>query len=257
MRDPVVIIGIGEMGGVFARGLLRSGHPLYPVTRDMDLGQAAREIPEPTLVLITVAEADLPPVMQRLPVPWRQRVGLVQNELLPADWLRARLDSPTVISVWFEKKPGQEAKVILPSPVYGPHSGLLLHALDAIGIPCELLTDSDELLFQLVRKNLYILTSNIAGLRVGGTVGELWSQHEALARAVAEDVLGIQAALTDRNDLPAEQLIDAMVEAFDGDPSHKCMGRSAPARLERALAIADEYGLTVPTLREIASEERR
>lgn len=252
MRDPVVIIGIGEMGGVFARGLLRNGHPLYPVTRDMEPDQAAREIPEPVLVLVAVAEAELTGVLEQLPVAWRQRIGLLQNELLPGDWQRAGLESPTVISVWFEKKPGQEPKVILPSPVYGPHAGLLRHALECIGIPCEPLTDPDELLFQLVRKNLYILTTNIAGLRVGGTVGELWSGHEGLARAVADDVLSIQAALTGRDDLPTERLIDAMVEAFDGDPTHKCMGRSAPARLERALAIAGEFGLEVPTLRDIA-----
>ena len=46
MNKPVVIIGIGEMGGVFARGFLKSGHPVYPVNRSMDNEQAAEEIPE-------------------------------------------------------------------------------------------------------------------------------------------------------------------------------------------------------------------
>jgi len=35
----------------------------------------------------------------------------------------------------------------------------------------------NELLYELVRKNLYILTINIAGLKTGGTVGELWGKH--------------------------------------------------------------------------------
>jgi hypothetical protein len=43
------------------------------------------------------------------------------------------------------------------------------------------------------------------------------------------------------------------VEAFEGDPQHKCMGRSAPARLQRALELADAAGIAAPTLRRIAA----
>ena len=43
-------------------------------------------------------------------------------------------------------------------------------------------------------------------------------------------------------------------EAFLGDPDHKCMGRSAPARLERALAHARAHGLHLPVLEEIRRE---
>jgi len=39
-----------------------------------------------------------------------------------------------------------------------------------------------------------------------------------------------------------------MVNAFNGDPEHGCMGRSAPARLERALGLAKEHGLQLETL---------
>jgi len=44
-----------------------------------------------------------------------------------------------------------------------------------------------------------------------------------------------------------------MVDAFDGDPAHQCMGRSAPARLQRALDHAEEHQLEVPSLAEIAA----
>ena len=50
MKSPVILIGIGEMGSVFARGLLRSGHPVYPVTRTTDLAETARLLPSPELV---------------------------------------------------------------------------------------------------------------------------------------------------------------------------------------------------------------
>lgn len=50
-----------------------------------------------------------------------------------------------------------------------------------------------------------------------------------------------------------DALIAGMLEAFDADPTHACAGRSAPARLERALAHADAFGLAVPTLRALAA----
>lgn len=125
MKKPVVIIGIGEMGGVFARGFLRTGHPVFPVTRDMSLDAAAAE--------------------------------------------------------------------------------------------------------------------------TGGNVGELWSQHRELAQAVAAEVIQLQEKLTARS-LDRERLTNAMLEAFAGDPEHKSTGRSAPARLQRALQMADTFGLTLPTL---------
>jgi ketopantoate reductase len=248
MKAPAIIIGVGEMGGVFARGLLRTGHPVYPVTRDISMARAAEELPRPGLVLIAVAEGDLHAVLADVPATWRDRVGLLQNELLPGDW--EGLHEPTVISIWFEKKPGADFKVIVPSPVFGPRSEQLADALGSLGIPTKVLDNADDLLFELVVKNLYILTTNIAGLTVGGDVGRLWAEHRELARRVGNDVMDLQEALTglrfDRDDL-----FSAMVSAFEGDPAHRCMGRSAPARLVRALAQGEQHGLDLPALREL------
>ena len=250
MNEPIVVVGTGEMGGVFTRGFLRLGHPIFPVTRDMQMAKVAKALTPPRLVLVSVGEADLHPVLEQVPDVWRDRLVLLQNELLPRDWEAHGIASPTVIAVWFEKKKGQDYKVLVPSPVYGPQSQPIEQALDALGIPVWELKDKDELLFELVRKNLYILTTNIAGLVVGGTVDELWNQHRELALAVAQEVLDIQAWLTSTA-LDRERLIAGMVEAIEGDLQHGCTGRSAPARLARALTYADEAGLTVPRLREI------
>jgi hypothetical protein len=249
MKEPVIIIGMGEMGGVFARGFLRSGHPVFPVTRDMDISSEASRLPEPALVLVSVAENDLRDVLAKIPSFWTDRLVLLQNELLPGDWEAMQLN-PTVISVWFEKKKGQDAKVIIPSPVFGPHAGTIARALESIDIPVRILNNSDELLAELVLKNLYILTTNICGLKVGGTVGELWQQHETLARNVASEVLSIQCWLTGQT-FDLGSMLDSMLVAFKGDLEHKCMGRSAPARLKRAMGLAQEAGLNVPTLSEI------
>jgi hypothetical protein len=251
MNAPVVLIGVGEMGGVFARGLLRLGHPLYPVTRATPMEDVAAAVPRPLLTLVAVAEADLPSVLADLPDTWRDRAGLLQNELLPGDW--SSLAEPTVISVWFEKKTGQDAKVIIPSPVFGPRAELLADALSVIDVPARLLASPEQLLFELVVKNLYILVTNIAGLRVGGTVAELWDRHRDFASAVVEDVIVLQEALSGRA-FDRHALIEAMLEAFRGDPEHRCMGRSAPARLARALAHAKAHGLHLPVLVELARE---
>jgi hypothetical protein len=104
MKAPIVIIGIGELGGVFARAFLKSGHPVYPVTRNLNLPDAAREIADPQLAIVAVAEADFHEVMPTIPHQWRNKLGLIQNELLPHDWKRHNIGSPTVMSVWFEKK---------------------------------------------------------------------------------------------------------------------------------------------------------
>jgi len=254
MQKPIVIIGIGEMAGVFARGFLRSGHPVYPITRGMDLTQAATEIPEPQLVLVAVGEKDLHDTLAQIPAQWHNKLGLLQNELLPRDWQAYPFTDPTVISVWFEKKKGQDAKVLLASPCFGPNAQLLKAALESIDIACRVVSSAEEMQFELVRKNVYIVTTNVAGLATGGTVTELWRDHEALAREVATDVIAIQETLVNES-LENERLINGMLEAFDGDPEHKCMGRSAPARLQRALAQAAEAGLAVPALNKIAAAQ--
>ncbi|HIE40770.1 MAG TPA: hypothetical protein EYP76_05010 [Thiomicrorhabdus sp.] len=251
MKDPIIVVGLGELGSVFARGFLKLGYPVQGVSRSMSIPSVAQEIPNPTAVLVSVGEADLQKVLETLPESWKNNLILLQNELLPRDWQAANIQDPTVISVWFEKKKGMDSKVVIPSPIYGKHATCVQEALTTLELPSVILNSADELLFELVRKNLYILTTNIAGLEVGGNVEQLAQQHSDLMHAVANDVLDIQDWLTQTvND--RQNLMEALMEAFKGDPQHNCMGRSAPARLMRALTIADQAKLSVPKLREIA-----
>ena len=252
MNDSIVVIGTGEMSGVFTRGLLKLGHPVIPVTRNTDMNKMAQALTPPVMVLVAVGEADLHPVLERIPARWRDRLVLLQNELLPRDWLAHDLPGPTVISVWFEKKKGQDYKVLVPSPVYGPHARLIETAMESLAIPCWELDSQESLEFELVRKNVYILTTNISGLLLpaGTTVDTLWNQHQALAREIAAEVMDIQFWLIGK-ELDRDKLIDGMLEGILGDPAHVCTGRSAPARLARNLGFADEAGLAVPKMRSI------
>ncbi len=141
--------------------------------------------------------------------------------------------------------------MILPTPVGGPGAGIVVNALGSIDIPAREVGGLEELEYELVRKNLYILTANIAGLETGGTVGALWSDHRDLASGVATEVLAIQEHLVG-HPLDRAALISGMVEAFEGDPDHGTTGRSAPARLARALRHASDAGLDVPLLHDLA-----
>lgn len=250
MKAPIVLIGIGELGGEFARGFLRCGHPVYPVTRQTDMDEACRQISDPALVLITVPENELDAVLTHLPAPWRDKVGLVQNELLPRNWQRHNIVAPSVAVVWFEKKPGMALTNILYTPVYGPKAELLEQALSAINIPFRHLNDENELLYELLRKSLYIMTVNICGLVCGGSAGDLWRHHRDTVREVALEAISLLEWLTGQK-LAAEKLIDGMVEGIEDCPNRNSVGRSAPARLERALAYADQAGIDTPKLRQI------
>ena len=252
MNQPIVIIGIGELGGVFARAFLQNGYPVYPVTRSMNISDQAVRMPQPELVLVAVAEKDFKAVMTTIPAAWRNCTGLIQNELLPRDWETYDITKPTIISVWFEKKKGSEYKLLIPSRVHGPKAGLIAESLEDMEIPCTILSSEDELLYELVLKNVLVLTINIAGLVLeeGTTTETLWTQHNELARSIAEEVIEIQEWLTGAA-FQRKRLIDGLAEGVYGDPQHRCKGRSAQGRLARLLEIADEAGLEISRIRDI------
>lgn len=256
MNQPIVIIGVGELGGVFAKAFLHAGYPVYPVTRKMGIDQAAENMPNPQLVMVAVAEKDFPYVIQTIPTPWRNCVGLLQNELLPRDWQSYHIDDPTVISVWFEKKKGMDTNVLIPSRVYGPQAELIAGALHGIDIACAVLSTEEDLLYELVRKNVFVFTINIAGLVLaeGTDTATLWAQYHELALAIADEVIDVQQWLTGAT-FDRKRLIDGLIEGINGDLEHKCKGRSARERMERLIAVADQADLNIPRIRQIQKGE--
>ena len=77
MQAPIVIIGMGELGGVFARGFLRCGHPVYPITRKMNIVKESQNIPPPALVLVSVQESELHSVLEKTPKIWQNKLVLI------------------------------------------------------------------------------------------------------------------------------------------------------------------------------------
>ena len=253
MRPGVAVIGVGQIGGCLAEGLARAGHAVFPIRRGDDRGEVARSLPEPALALVAVAEDDLDGALLTLPAPWRSRVALVQNELLPSVWERHNLPHPTVAVVWFERKGGGRPRSILPTFLHGPGWAILAAGLDALRLPWKHLEDPDALRQELVRKNLYILTTNLGGLATGAaSAGELWRTHRAQAIQIASEILTLQAAATG-GAVDRVTLLRGLDEAIDADPEHAAVGRAASRRLERALEQAQELGISVPRLQEIAA----
>jgi len=251
MKKPIIVLGIGELGSVFARAFLKNNYPVYPITRVTDIDELKASI-DPELILVCTAEGDLQSALSSIPSDWKDRVAMMQNELLPRDWEKHNFNNPTVVSVWFEKKKGMDSKVLISSPAHGPKAQILTESLALIDIPAHAVANEDELLFELVLKNLYILTTNIAGLVIepGANVDDLRNNHLSLMRDVSKDVLTLQTQLTGQF-FAEKQLEQGMIKAFKGDLTHGCMGRSAPARLDRALELANEFNLEVPTLQKI------
>lgn len=256
--SPVVVVGLGQLGGVFSHGFLRSGHPVVPVLRDTSPAEVVRLSPEPALVLVAVGEDDLRATVAGLPAQWRTRMALLQNELLPAQWLELGVADPTVAVVWFEKKAGREVHNVLPTVLAGPGAPLLAAALAQVHVPTRTVA-GDDLLHELVAKNLYILVLNLAGLAVKGSAGDLLTVHRALCDSLAREVIALERALVgqDQQRLDDGRLVEALELAIASDPGHGLAGRSAPRRLERSLAHARRLGLELPHLERLGREHLR
>lgn len=253
MQPPIIIIGIGQLGRIFANAFLYAGYPVYPIVKHTRIDDVAAKINAPACVLVAVSENDLTAVLPHLPSHWSARIALLQNELLPYVWENYLAAAPTVISVWFEKKKGQDIKVLLPSPLYGPKAALIADALEMIDIPCLRLSGKEQLIDELVIKNVFIFMTNICGLYTGGTTHELWKTHGSLARSIGREVIRLQERLTGAT-FSENAIFDKIKTAIESDPEHKCKGRSAPQRLKRILSLSTELKLDIPQIRSLHSQ---
>ena len=77
MSKSIVVVGLGEMGSVFARGFLRLAYTVHPVIRGVEMQTVADEIADPELVLIAVGEADLAQQLAKVPDAWKDKLVLL------------------------------------------------------------------------------------------------------------------------------------------------------------------------------------
>lgn len=253
MNKPIVIIGMGQLASVLATAFLRKGHPVFPVTRNMNIPDEANTLANPQMVVVAVAKKDLKAVLVEIPDQWRSKLVLIQNELLPLDWEAFDIVNPTIMSIWFEKKRGMDYNPVLPTPVFGPLAELIAESLQAMEIPCFLVRSMEDMVAELVVKNVFVLTINICGLVLpeGTTSSMLWEREQDLVMAVADNVIDVQEHITGRK-FNRTHLMEGLEKGLSGDPMHKCRGRSARGRLDRILEVADQSGLKIKSIRELA-----
>jgi hypothetical protein len=265
VNKPVVIVGMGQLGATLAEGFLKMGSPVIPVLRHQRVSELGVD---PALVVLAVGEDDLRAVLSSVPDELKDRVVLIQNELRPDQWLSQEFyeeRDPTIAIVWFEKKAGKLPHVVLPTVLYGPHSSALGQALERLGLPCRQLQTDDELVFELVLKNLYILGLNLGGAEVEGTAGELLSRHGEAFGKISEEILllegalmksvhgrGVRGAALAAIALNSAQLHAGFERAVAADPGHACSGRSAARRLARSLSHARTLHLKLPHLSDLS-----
>lgn len=249
IAETIAIVGAGQLGSLFASLLAARGAMVVVVRRGerVDPGLALDR------VIVAVGEDDLDAVLASLGPAQRERVVLVQNELVPATWQAHGISDPTVVVVWLEKKGDRAPHVVLPSPIAGPWAETLARVMTDAGLPAEVI-DRALLPAALLDKNVYILVSNLAGMvQPPGTTTAGLLELPALETTmrVLADVLAVESA---RLGVPidADLASAALVRAFLADPAHVATGRSAPKRLGRTLARAERLGIDTPELREIA-----
>jgi ketopantoate reductase len=275
---PVVVVGLGQLGAVFAEGFLRLGHAVIPVLRGQSLtekaagcGLVARgpgkdadgslEGTGPELVLVAVGEDDLGAVLESIPLGWRERVALLQNELRPCLWQPSGLIDPTIAVIWFEKKVGIPLREVRATAVAGPRRELIVAALSRVGVSAVSIggpSPVEELAHELALKNLYILCLNLAGLAGVSDAGALLRSGSEVFLRLFEEVFQLELALDRRAggaQLDRARLELELVAAIQADPKHSARGRSAPQRLVRTLRLAREEGLTSPHLEALARLE--
>ncbi len=263
MNAPVFVIGLGQLGVAFSEGFLKLGTTVVPLLRGANIQAAVSHHGSPELVLVAVGEDDLSQVLSEIPQELHGSLVLLQNELRPATWLGYVPDAePTVVIVWFEKKPGRVAQPVLPSVIYGAKGTFIMDAFDKMQLPARTIASNVELAHELTMKNLYILGLNLTGLVTQGRAGELLTEHESFFSKICEELISLeQTALASVPDQRFSQIVlngsalrEDLRAAISADPNHGCAGRSAPRRLERTLELAKALNLSVPTIAALQSK---
>lgn len=244
MRN-LVVIGIGELGKLFAAAALRAGIRVTPITRDMNIEHTLNTVQAGTPILIAVGELALSTVLDGLPRNHRSSLILLQNELFPSAW--SGLEQPTIMVPWVLQKRGLPTQVAAPSPYYGEHSALVRELFANVPISGHELRSDSELMQALVDKYTFILTINTLGVLVDRTLG-LWLQEDSplIADVCAEATTLGEALCGARVDqAQCRALTEQAMLALSAVPAR---GRTALERVKRAHEHALRLNVDTPLL---------
>lgn len=245
MRN-LAVYGLGELGQLYGAAALRAGYRVTPITRDVLPEVALQGLPADVPILVAVGESSLDDVLAGLGKARGDAVILLQNELFPSAWRRHDIQ-PTVLVPWLLKKRGTPLLVARPSPVFGVHAELVRGLHEALELPCEVLPNEHALYQALVEKYAFILTINALGLLRDRTLG-LWLQEDpGRVAAFARETAQLGAVLCE-SEIDLARCERAVVEGMRALHTVSARGRSAEARVGRAVSEGQRIGLELPEL---------
>ncbi|MDB4988971.1 MAG: hypothetical protein JWN04_4149 [Myxococcaceae bacterium] len=254
MRE-LVVYGLGELGQLYGAAALRAGLRVTPITRALAAQSILQALPHDVPVLVAVSESSLDDALEVLGRERGNASILLQNELFPSQWQRHEL-RPTVMVPWLLKKRGVALTVARATPVFGPHAELMCELHRALDVPVIKLRDEAALHQALVEKYAFIVTINALGLLRDRTLG-MWLQEDPiLVHAVALEAAQLGAILCEQDvDLP--RCARAVSEGMRALGTTGARGRTAEARVSRALEHGRRIGLALPELSRAAAEVLR
>jgi len=246
----LVVLGMGELGALYATAALKLGLTVTPGTRSHAVDWTA--VPRDTPVLVAVGEDAVVPVLRSVPLVHRDNVILLQNELFPQVWKAALVEEPTVMVPWFSKKKGKLVELSRPTLMHGRWAPLLEDLHRTLGIPSTVTGHAAQRDEGLVAKYTFILTINVLGVAKDLTLGTWLQQDAATVHAVLEDARTLGEALlgarVDENTVRTQVL-----EAFAFLANHPARGRTAAARVQRARAQAQLHHVTIPAVERLSA----
>lgn len=251
LQNPIVIIGLGQLGETFSKSWHQLGYPIVPVRRRQTLPEAFDQ--KPQAVLIATGERDLPSVLATLSPGLKDRAILLQNELVPRIWA-PYLTTPTLAAIWFEKKPGITLHSLRPSVAYGPQVHLLSTAFEVLNQPLQSVDTYEHMVVELMIKNTFILATNIYGLVSPGPLKNFISpRHRTRVQQLLNEICPLQSCLTGLM-CPVDRTSHDIWEVIAKNAELVVPGRSALDRLHRTITTARQSNLFTPELDRIARQ---
>ncbi len=241
-------MGLGELGRLYAGAALRAGYRVTPITRGQSPADALSGLPEATPILLAVGEEARASALDSLPKTRVSQTIWLQNELFPRDWA-AFSQAPTVLVPWLLQKRGKPLTVLHPSPVFGKHATLVSAIHQAIDLPAVPI-EPEQGAAALRDKYAFILTMNALGLVKDAPLGWFLAQERALIDALLREAAELACRLCN---VPAayDHVAQLAVTAFGALRDISPRGRTALARVERALQHAAIEKLALPTLQSL------
>ncbi len=186
MIKHFTVIGVGQIGGVFAQGALRLGARVQAFTRQRPLTSQDQLEPD-ELIVVSTPEGEHERVFAAIPESLYSHVCLVQNELLLIG--AEQLTSANWGMIWFSKKAGTGIDVCGTNAFVGPQAEAFAEVLRASNLEAETVRAAERGRIA-AEKYAFILALNALGLLRESSFEKRSLVSEFLAeKALIEDLV--------------------------------------------------------------------